>query len=285
MEWESAAGKRILITGSTNGIGLAACEALAKRGAHLTIVARSREKASRAVDRITAAGGPGTTVDVLMADLASQAEVRRLADEVLARYPRLDALVNNAGAVFSTRHVSADGIELTWALNHLAPFLLTALLRERLEASGPARIITTSSDAHRGAQIPFDDLNAERRYPRFGRYAQTKLANVLFTTELARRSGDANVTANSFHPGLVATGFSRNTGAAMWLAATAARPFSLNAAQGADTLVWLLDSPDPGELSGLYFVKRLAVPPSRAAQDADAARRLWEISEAQTALA
>ena len=280
MEWESAAGKRILITGATNGIGLAACEALAKKGADLSIVARSRGKADAAVRTITAAGGPGTTVDVFMADLSSQADVRRLGDEVLARYPRLDALVNNAGAVYSKRELSPDGIELTWALNHLAPFLLTTLLLERLEASAPARIVTTSSDAHKGAHIPFDDLNAERSFS-VGRYRQTKLANILFTSELARRLGDADVTANCFHPGLVATGFSRNNGIVMRLLATVARPFSRTVTQGADTLVWLLDSPDVDGLSGLYFVNRLAVPPSRAAQDAEAARRLWEVSEAQ----
>lgn len=284
MTWDRVRGKRVLVTGATDGIGLAACEALARLGAELAIVARGEAKAERAVERIVAAGGPATVVDVLMADLASQASVSHLAAEALERYPRLDALVNNAGAVYSKRRLSPDGIELTWALNHLAPFLLTSLLLERLGASEPARIVTTSSNAHRGTTIPFDDLNAERRYG-VRRYGQTKLANILFTSELARRIGDADVTANCFHPGLVATGFSRNNkGPVMRLGMVVARPFSRSPAEGADTLVWLLDSTEVEDLTGLYFVDRKVVVPSRAAQDPATARRLWEVSEAQTDL-
>jgi NAD(P)-dependent dehydrogenase (short-subunit alcohol dehydrogenase family) len=285
MVWHGASGKRVLITGATDGIGLAAAEALAKRGANLAIVARNGAKAERAVERITDAGGPGTSVDLLMADLAAQVAVRRLAAQVLERYPRLDVLVNNAGAVYMKRQVSPDGIELTWALNHLAPFLLTALLLERIQASAPARIVTTSSDAHKGAHIPFDDLNAERNYRGFGRYRQTKLANILFTSELARRLGaPSHVTANCFHPGLVSTGFNRNNGVWMSLGMTAVRPFSRSPAEGAETLVWLVDSPDVDHQSGLYFVDEKPVAPSSAALDEDAARRLWTCSEAQTQL-
>jgi NAD(P)-dependent dehydrogenase (short-subunit alcohol dehydrogenase family) len=283
--WESAAGKRVLITGATDGIGLAACEALARLGAQLTIVARSESKADRAVERITSAGGPGTTVDVLMADLASQAAVRHLADEVLTRYPRLDVLVNNAGAVFAKRQLSPDGIEMTWALNHLAPFLLTTLLLPRLEASGPARIITTSSAAHKNAHIPFDDLDSEHSYRPFGPYGETKLANILFTFELARRLVDTDVTATCFHPGVVGTGFNRNNGRLMGLAMRVITPFMRSPAEGADTLVWLVDSPEVEGMSGLYFVDRKVVAPSPAALDAETARRLWETSEAQTRLA
>ena len=284
MAWDGVSGKRVLVTGATDGIGLAACEALARLGAELAIVARNEAKAERATARIVAAGGTATVVDVLMADLASQASVRHLAAEVLERYPRLDALVNNAGAIYSRRQLSPDGIELTWALNHLAPFLLTSLLLERLQASGPARIVTTSSDAHKGASIPFDDLNAERGYRGFRRYGQTKLANILFTSELARRIGDADVTANCFHPGLVTTGFNRNNGALMRFGMTVVRPFSRSPDQGADTLVWLLDSPEVQDLSGLYFVDRKVAVPSAAAQDPATARRLWEVSAAQTHL-
>ena len=159
--------------------------------------------------RIQAAGRDGVLVDVLLADLASQPSVRRLAAQLLSRHPRIDVLVNNAGAVYPKRRLSDDGIELTWALNHLAPFLLTGLLLERIKDSRPARIVTTASGAHNGAAIPFDDINAERSFGRgFHRYGQTKLANILFTVELARRLEGTGVTANCFHPGVVATGFS-----------------------------------------------------------------------------
>src|SRR5579864_2187910 len=188
-EWTGVRGKRVLVTGATRGIGLAAAEELARRGAQLAIAARSEQRAADAVRAIQTAGGPGTSVDVLSADLSSQASVRALADEALRRYPRIDVLINNAGAIYSTRELTVDGIELTWATNHLAPFLLTTRLLERLEQSAPARIITTTSDAHKGKLIPFDDLNAERSYRGrgFTRYGETKLANILFTLELAKR--------------------------------------------------------------------------------------------------
>lgn len=279
VSWPGVRGKRVLITGATGGIGLAAAAALAARGARVAIVARNAERAQNAVSQIAAAGGPGTEVDVLTADLSSLAQVRRLADEALARYERIDVLANNAGAFYTTRQLSPDGFELTWALNHLAPFLLTTLLRERLQASAPARVITTSSAAHRGASIPWDDPRAEGRYRGFQRYGQSKFANILFTAELARRLEGTGVTANCFHPGLVATGFAKNNGglaaAAMSLSAfMAKRPD-----QGADTLVWLADAPEAGGFTGQYFVdRRPAATHPRA--DPAAARRLWEESEA-----
>jgi NAD(P)-dependent dehydrogenase (short-subunit alcohol dehydrogenase family) len=275
-----AAGKRVLITGATNGIGLAAAQELARRGAHLAIVARNEAKGAA-----TAAQLPGET-DVLYADLSSQASVRRLASEALERYPRIDVLVNNAGAIFEQRGLTEDGIERTWALNHLAPFLLTNLLLERLKQSAPARVITTASDAHKGAKVPFEDLGAERRYSArgYGRYRETKLANILFTKELARRLEGSGVTANCFHPGLVATGFNRNNGLLMRASMALVKPFSRNAEKGAETLVWLADADDvPG--SGGYFLDEKLATPTREAQDMDAAGRLWEISEKQTGAA
>jgi NAD(P)-dependent dehydrogenase (short-subunit alcohol dehydrogenase family) len=169
---------------------------------------------------------------------------------------------------------------MTWAVNHVAPFLLTRLLLERLKQSAPARIVTTSSDAHRGAHIPFDDLDAERSYGRWGvtRYGETKLANILFTLELTQRLKGTGVTANCFHPGFVATGFNHNNGALMSLAMTLVRPFSRTPAKGAETLVWLVDSPDVADEQGGYFSDKRRVPPSPEALDPEAARRLWDVT-------
>jgi NAD(P)-dependent dehydrogenase (short-subunit alcohol dehydrogenase family) len=194
--------------------------------------------------------------------------LHRLAAEVLAGYPKLDVLVNNAGAMYGTRRLTTDGIELAWAVNHLAPFLLSKLLLHRLKESAPARIITTASQAHQGAHIiPFDDLNAERSYRGFGRYGETKLANILFTTELARRLDGTGVTANCFHPGLVATGFNRNS-LLMNLGMTILRPMVRSPEKGAETLVWLATSPNVANFSGIYFFDQEQRPPSPEAQEA-----------------
>jgi NAD(P)-dependent dehydrogenase (short-subunit alcohol dehydrogenase family) len=276
--------EQILITGATNGISLAAAEALVSLGTNLAIVGRSKSRTRVAAARIRAAAKRGATVATFVSDLSSQASVRRLAAEVLARYPRLDVLVNNAGAAYRGRQLTTDGIELTWAVNHLAPFLLTTLLLDRLKDSAPARVITTASEAHQGAHIPFSDLNAERSYRSFGRYGETKLANILFTFELARRLEGTGVTANCFHPGLVATGFNRNNGWLMDLGMTILEPVSRSPQKGAETLVWLATSPDVANVSGAYFFDRQQRLPSPKAQDTEIARRLWEISERQCAV-
>src|SRR5262245_19188687 len=283
--WDCCAvnDKHILITGATNGIGLAAAEAFAALGANLAIVGRSKTRTRIALARIEAAAARGATVVSFINDRSSQASLPKLAGEVLARYPRLNVLVNNAGAMYRTRQLSKDGIELTWAINHLAPFLLSKLLLPRLKECATARIITTASHAHQGALIPFHDLSADRSYRGYGRYCETKLANILFTTELARRLEGTGVTANCFHPGVVATAFNRNNGlmADFWM--TMLRPMARIPQKGAETLVWLATSPDVANVGGEYFFDQNRISPSLEAQDVDTARRLWEISERQCA--
>jgi NAD(P)-dependent dehydrogenase (short-subunit alcohol dehydrogenase family) len=271
----------IVMTGATNGIGLAAAEGLAMRGAKLTIVARDEAKAKALANRIGA--------DVVIADLASKNAVRHAADEILSRHARIDVLVNNAG-MYRTRHeLTEDWIETTWAVNHLAPFLLTNLLLERLKASAPSRIVTTASDAHVGADVPFDDLDGEEAYairslagPGFVRYGQTKLANVLFTLELARRLAGTGVTANCFHPGVVATGITRELRGPARMTMSVMNVFARKPKQGAETLVWLVESRDVDGTSGGYFVDKKRVEPSPAARDLETARRLWDVSLEQT---
>jgi NAD(P)-dependent dehydrogenase (short-subunit alcohol dehydrogenase family) len=277
--WTGVQGKRVVITGATSGIGLAAARRLAELGAELTIVGRAAQRAQRAAASIS------KPVDVLLADLSSQAEVRRLAETIEGRYPEVHVLINNAGAIYASRRQSADGVELTWAVNHLAPFLLTTLLLEKLEASAPARIITTASAAHYRAQIPFDDLLGERSYALlgFGRYGQTKLANILFTRALAKRLEGSGVTANCFHPGFVGTGFNHNNGWLMGLAMSLGRLFARSPERGADTLVWLADSAAVSAISGAYFMDRREVRPSHNARDDNAAERVWHLSEEQVA--
>ncbi len=281
------AGKQVVLTGGTNGIGLAAAEALAARGANVALVARDRDRGEAAAARARA-GGSGGVVDVVVADLSSQADVRRLAAEIGSRYDRVDILVNNAGAIFSSRKLTVDGIEQTWAVNHLAPFLLTTLLAEELRLAAPARVITTASDAAKNAQIPFDDLDGVAAYGRgmgagrgFRRYGQTKLANIVFTEELARRLQGSGVTAYSFHPGTVATNFNHNNGALMGLAMAVIKPFSRSPAKGAETLVWLAEVPAPAlESGGFYFDQKKVPVPAGAAVDGVGAR-LWDVSEKQ----
>jgi NAD(P)-dependent dehydrogenase (short-subunit alcohol dehydrogenase family) len=279
------AGKRIVITGATEGIGLAAARRFAGTGAALTLVARNREKAAAVAAALAAPSPASPAAEVVVADLSLQHEVRRAASELVARHPRIDILINNAGAMFSRRRVTADGIEMTWALNHLAPSLMTHLLLAPLRAAPAARIITTASDAHwRGGEIPFDDINAEHsRYRGFTRYGQSKLANILFTRELARRLADTGVTANCYHPGLVATHFNRNNGALMDLVMVGARLIARTPEKGAETMVWLAGSPDVAKTTGGYFFDMHIGRSSAAAKNDDSARRLWELSERQVA--
>ena len=271
-------GKTCVITGATSGIGLAAAEALTARGASLVLVGRDRARGEAALARVRTAA-PGVRATAHYANLLDMAEVRRLGAELLAAYPRIDVLVNNAGALFQRRAVTEDGIERTFALNHMAYFLLTQLLRDRLAASAPARVVCVASRAHEGATLDFDDLNLERGYSGWTAYRRSKLANVLFTRELARRLAGAGVTANCLHPGFVASRFGdNNRGAFRWGLSLAKRLTAVSEERGAETIVHLASAPGIGGTTGGYFARSRPAAPSAAAQDDRAALRLWEIS-------
>jgi len=277
-------GRVCVITGATSGIGRAAAEQLAALGARLVIVARDPARGAAARDEIVAATG-NREVALEIADLASQRQVRELAARLLAAEPEIHVLVNNAGLTLAERRLTEDGLEETFAVNHLAPFLLTNLLLDRLRGSSPARVVTVASAAHRGAAIPFDDLNGERGFSGWIAYGWTKLANILFTAELARRLAGSGVTATCLHPGVVATGFGREGPFLVReFQRLLGRVFLLDPKQGADTLVWLASSPEMEGASGGYYAKRRLATPSRAAGDAAAARRLWQESERLTGL-
>ena len=274
-------GKTVLVTGASAGIGAVTVRRLAAMGATVAAVGRDRDRTDALVERARAET-PGAAVDGLLADLSSQVGVRRLADEVLDRYPRLDVLVNNAGAIFFGRQESVDGVEMTFALNHLGYFLLTGLLLERLKASAPARVVNVSSAAHRRGRIDFDDLQSRRGYGGWAAYSNSKLANLLFTYELARRLEGTGVTVNALHPGLVATRFGANNG---WLSRALrqlANLFSISAEEGARTVVYLASSPDVEGVTGKYFVRERAAKSIPASHDGEAAARLWRVSEELT---
>jgi len=277
-------GKVVLVTGATAGIGEATARELARLGATVVGAGRNAEKCARVAESIRAASD-NASVEFLVADLSVQAEVHKLAAEFKRKYVRLDVLINNAGAYFMRRRESADGIELTWALNHLAYFLLATSLLDVLKASAPARIVNVSSEAHRGSKLNFDDLENRRSYNGFPAYGQSKLANVLFTYELARRLAGTGVTANVLHPGFVATQFGHNNGAVVRALMRLVQRFGgLSPEQGAQTSLHLAASPEVEGVTGQYFDNRRAVPSSPASYDEAGARRLWEISERMTAL-
>jgi retinol dehydrogenase 14 len=272
------AGKSVLITGGTGGIGQATAIGLAALGARVGISGRDLARAGAAAADIRAATG-NPAVDVFAADMSAQAGVRHLAAQVLDSYPRLDVLVNNVGGFWAHRHVTADGLERTFALNHLAPFLLTSLLLGRLTASAPARIVTVSSGAHAQGRLDFDDLQGERNYSGPRAYNQSKLANVLFTYELARRLAGTGVTATAAHPGVAATSFGAEDQAAHFaIMIRVARPFMKTPAQGALTPIYLASSPQVEGVTGQYFVNRKPKTSSKASYDTAAAARLWQAS-------
>ena len=274
-------GKICLVTGATLGIGKDTALGLARKGAHVVIVGRDEAKSRDTAAWIARETG-NRQVDYLVADLSSQAEVRRLAAAFDEIYPRLDVLVNNAGAIFTTRELTREGFERTWALNHLAPFLLTRLLLPKLERSAPARIVTVASDAHRPGAIAFDNLQGEKSFSGMRAYAQSKLANILFTFALARRLAGTGVTANCLHPGVVATGFGHNTNGLVKTLVSLARPFLISPAKGAATSIYLASSPEVAGVSGKYFAKCRAAAPANQANDVAVQEKLWTLSETQT---
>ena len=276
-------GKTVLITGGTSGIGKATAVALAAMGADVVIVGRNHERGEAALQEIRDRSHSGS-VELILADLSVQGEVRRLAEEFLARHDRLDVLANNAGLVQSRRTETPDGMETTLAINHLAPFLLTNLLLDRLKESAPSRVITVSSEAQRWGNMDFGDMQSRRKYRGFPVYGMTKLANIMFTYELAERLKGTGVTANCLHPGGVGTNFGKNNGGPMALFFRAFKPFMRTPEQGADTLVWLASSPEVDGVSGKYFSDRKEIEAQEIAYDPDARRRLWEISEDLTGL-
>ena len=274
----SMAGKSVLVTGGTGGIGKATAIGLAALGARVGITGRDPARTQAAAAGIRAATG-NAAVDVFAGDMSAQAEVRRLAAQVAGTYPRLDVLVNNVGGFWAHRHVTADGLEHTFALNHLAPFLLTNLLLDRLTASAPARIVTVSSGAQARGRIDFDDLQGERNYSGQRAYSQSKLANVMFTYELARRLEGTGVTATVLHPGVVRTSFGAEDQAAHFaVLIRMARPFMKTAAQGAVTPVYLACSPQVEGVTGRYFANRKPKTAAKTAYDTTAAARLWQVS-------
>lgn len=272
------AGKAALVTGGTGGIGKATAIGLSALGARVGITGRDLGRAeAAAADIVRQTGNP--SVDVFVADMSSQAEVRRLAAEVVERYPRIDVLVNNVGGFWAHRHVTADGLEHTFALNHLAPFLLTNLLLERLEASAPSRVVTVSSGAQATGRIDFDDLQGARDYSGQRAYNQSKLANVMFTYELARRLQGSGVTATVLHPGVTRTDFGAEDQVRFFeVMGPVARPFMKRPARGAETPIYLASSAEVEGVSGRYFANRKPKRSNRASYDTAAAARLWKVS-------
>ena len=276
-------GKTVLITGANQGIGKASAIALGQMGAKLVLVCRNAEKARAAIADIESAGAKD--VELLVGDLGSQADVRRIAAEFKAKHEKLHVLLNNAGLLVTSRRTTVDGIEETFAVNHLGPFLLTNLLLDVLKSSAPSRIVNVASEAHRSAKMSWDDLQfAKRGYSPLGAYGQSKLCNILFTKELAHRLEGSNVTANSLHPGVIRSGFGHTYGGFVSVLIKVARPFLITTEKGARTQVYLSSSPVIEGVTGKYFDKCKERSTNKAADEEGAPKRLWDISEEMTGL-
>ena len=282
MDVADMTGKTVVITGANSGIGLETAVALAKAGAKTLITVRDRARGEAAVAQIRSRSG-NDGVDLVVFDLGSIASTRRGAAEILARCDRIDVLVNNAGVVLSSRQETDEGLEATFAVNHLGHFVLTELLLDRIKDSAPSRVVNVASTAHKGARkgLNFDDLQSSLGYSGMQVYSKSKLANIYFTTELARRLEGTGVTVNCLHPGTVATGYGRDgdTSGVLAFGLKVIKPFVLSAEQGARTSIYLASSPDVATVTGRYFVKCKPRTPSAAARDDEAVKRLWKVSE------
>jgi NAD(P)-dependent dehydrogenase (short-subunit alcohol dehydrogenase family) len=277
-------GKTVVITGATSGIGeVAACQ-LAQAGARIVLIARDRARGAQTLQRLESIA-PGRNHAAHYANLSRLAEMKRVAEAIAGSEPQIDVLVNNAGAVFATRQVTGDALELTFATNHIAYFVVTNLLLERIKATPGARIVCTASDAHKRAKLDFTDLTFEKGYSGFAMYGRSKLMNILFTRELARRLEGTGVTANCLHPGFVNTRFGEDSGGLMSLALRGAKKFALTPEEGAKTLVYLATSPEVTGVSGKYFHDCKAVAPTAEAQNDADAKRLWDLSAQLAGLA
>jgi NAD(P)-dependent dehydrogenase (short-subunit alcohol dehydrogenase family) len=268
-------GKTVVITGSTSGIGEVAAERLAEAGARIVLVARDKARGEATLTKLCGLT-PGAGHTVHYGDLSRVSEMKRLAEGISAAEPKIDVLINNAGALFNTRKLTEDGLEYTFATNHVAYHVLTLGLRSSLLAAGKARVVSTASDAHKGAKLDFDDLQSAKGYSGFKIYGRSKLCNILWTRELARRWADTGITANCLHPGFVATRFGDQSGGLLQPVVGIAKTFAITPQKGAETIVYLASSPDVEGVSGGYFYKCRPATPSREAQDDAAAKRLWE---------
>ena len=270
-------GKICLVTGATDGIGKVSARVLAEMGAKVIIVGRNPEKSAAVLTELKSISG-NENIDLLMADLAVMQEVRDLAEQVISRYDRLDVLLNNAGGYFAKHEITSDGLEMTFALNHMSYFLLTNKLMELLKYSAPARIVNVSSDAHYGVDMEFENLNGEQEYKAWKAYQKSKLANVLFTYELLKKV-PGNITVNCLHPGFVATNFGHNNGGFFGpVLKIAQRISAINPEEGAKTSIFLCSAPEVNGVSGKYFYKCQPKTSSRESRNMDTGKRLWQIS-------
>ena len=268
-------GSTVVISGATSGIGEVAADRLAAKGARIVFIARDRERGQETLKHLRAIA-PQADHAVHYADLSKLLDMKRVAGEIAAAEAKIDVLINNAGAMFNSRRVTEDGLEMTFATNHMSYFVLSNVLKERMGAGG--RIVNTASDEHAGPRLDFEDLQTAKHYGGFRTYGRSKLCNILFTRELARRLAGTGITANCLHPGFVATRFGNQSGGILSLAIRAAKNFALTPEQGAETIIYLASSPDVAETSGEYFNKRQTTAPSKAAQNDDDAKRLWDVS-------